>query len=62
MFNVVAFRSGEENPFVNDTYTSASIACSVLYDRNRSQNIEYGYVWDEEQKRKIMEAGKIFDH
>lgn len=59
MFKVVVFRMGEENPCINDPYATATVACSVLYDRNRAMNIEYGYVWDEEQKRKIMEVGTI---
>ena len=62
MFRVIAYREGEENPFVNDPYSSATIACSVLYDRNRAHTIEYGYVWDEEQKKKIMQVGEIFVH
>lgn len=62
MFKVIVFRMGEENPFIHDTYPTSTIACSVLYDRNRAMNIEYGYVWDEEQKRKIMEVGEILAH
>lgn len=62
MFTVYAFHEGEMNPYIVDTYTNATTACMVLYDRNRSENIEYGYVFDKVQNKKIMEVGAIFDY